>query len=153
MSMDYKSLANFWNGGLEEALCVDFDLQTGKLDALPEYIRKNDGWIHPVVGETILRLLDGVHPQHKLEWARSDKFNPKQMTLVETVARDFELAKEVARRGGFRRAHYAQVCKAVGDKSKSPLSGITVQRLVRPFRKSFAGSPAAQRSCKSRASE
>lgn len=136
MSIKSKSLAEYWGDGLEEAVCVDFDVQMGKLDALAAYIRKHEGWVHPVVGETILQLLDGNHRTHRLEWARSKKLNPKQLHLHETVRRDYELSIAVARRGGFRRGMYARVCHEVGQEQSPKLSGITVQRLVRPFRPS-----------------
>ncbi|WP_206539325.1 hypothetical protein [Aurantiacibacter luteus] len=114
---------------------VDFDIQMGNVEGLAEYIRRNEGWVHPVAGETILQLLDGTHRTHRLKWRRSPKLNPKQMPLRETVKRDYELAKEVARKGGFRRGMYARVCHEVGQNQSPKMSGKTVEKLVRPHRK------------------
>ncbi len=135
MPRKFKKGSLHFGEGLEDAILVDFALQEGRLDALAEYIDKNDCWIHPVVGETILQLLEGTHRYHRLSWGRSKKLNPKQSPLLETVKRDFELAKQVRRKGGFQRGMYARVCHEVGQKQSPKLSGITVQRLVRTFRK------------------
>ena len=134
---NFEKTSLSFSDGLEEAILVDFALQEGRLEALAEYIEKNDCWIHPVIGETILRLLNGTHKDHRLIWGRSKKRNPKQKPLLETVKRDFDLAQKVAKRGGFERAMFADVCHKVGQAQTPKLSGATVQNLVRPFRKHF----------------
>lgn len=110
------------------------ELQAGRLEWLAEHIRRCDYQIDPIVARKLLELIDGSHPEFALRMARSKKRNPKAKLRLERDVEDFELALEVARNGGFKRAHLVRVCDDVGAAWRPKLAGLTVQRRVRRWR-------------------
>ena len=110
------------------------ELQAGRLEWLAEHIRRCDYQIDPIVARNLLALIDGSHPEFALRMGRSKNFKPRSKLRVEQDVQNFELALEVARNGGFKRAQLARVCADVGAARTPKLSGLRVQRRVRPWR-------------------
>lgn len=116
------------------AMYAAAELQAGRLEWLAEHIRRCNYQIDPMVARKLLELVDGSHPEFALRTVRSKNLKPRSKLQVEQEVQDFELALEVARNGGFKRAHLARVCADVGAAQKPKLSGVTVQRRVRRWR-------------------
>lgn len=123
----------FFLDGLEEAIDVSLAIEEGRVEILETYVRENN-WIHPIVGEVILHLLDGTHTAYRLEWGRSRKLTPTELSPTEALYRNDYLRQQVQERGGFKRGMYARICHEVGAQMRPPLEGRTVERLVRRFR-------------------
>lgn len=131
------------NPELEQLLAADpnasamyavAELQAGRLEWLAEHIRRCDFHIDPLAARKLLELIDGSHPEFALRVVRSKNRKPRSKLRLEQDVEDFELALEVARNGGFKRAHLARVCADVGAAQEPKISGLTVQRRVRRWR-------------------
>ena len=117
------------------AMYAHNELEAGRLEWLAEHIRHCDFQIDTRVAKKLLELIDGSHPEHALKVVRSKKFNPKAKRRLQRDVDDFELALEVADKGGFKRAQLDRICANVGEARNPKIPALTVKRRVRRFRK------------------
>jgi len=111
-----------------------WELHHGRIDHLAYHILQSDFQIHPVVARKILALIDGSEPKllFEMKLVRRSDLPPAYKDPHSIEARNFDMAIEVARRGGFARGRGKRVCHEVGKLYS--LSGLFVSRCVKPYR-------------------
>lgn len=110
------------------------ELDQGRIEWLCEHIRRCNFQISPMVARKLLSLLDPSEndTMHELAVVRRRGVAPAMKDPWAQRILDLEMAVEVARIGGFKRAGRAGACHAVG--ARHGLSGATVERRVRPLK-------------------
>lgn len=118
-----------------------YELHHGRIEWLGEHVRRSNLQISPAVAHKILSLIGPGNDDctFELRLVRRSDLPPARRDRFLQRARDFEMAVEVARRGGFERAQNKRVCHAVGKLPEYGLAGATVSKLVRPLREAALG--------------
>lgn len=108
------------------------EMHQGRLEWLAEHIRRCDFQISPIVAKKLLHLLDGSDPNclFELKAVRKAGLPPRASDPRARLARDFDLAVEVARLGGFKRAYRERVCAEVAERQ-----GMATEYVIKCVRK------------------
>ncbi|WP_152608674.1 hypothetical protein [Croceibacterium mercuriale] len=112
------------------------EMHYGRLEWLAEHIRRSEMQIGRIASEKLLALIEGSDPDclFKLVAVRNPALPPAKTDARLRAMRDFDLAIEVARRGGFRRGQLMHACHEVGQATTPKISSDTLAKRVRPFR-------------------
>lgn len=110
------------------------ELNYGRISWLAEHIRRSNFKIDPLVARKILALIELTEPNlfFELKLVRRSDLPPAHVDPQLRAHRDVDMAIEVARNGGFERAHREIVCHEVG-RSRG-LKGSYVYRCVLPYK-------------------
>lgn len=110
------------------------ELHYGRLEWLAEHIRLCNFQIDPLVARKILEMLEGSNPDcfFELTTRRRQDLPPRAADKRLNDMRDMNMAIEVARLGGFRRAYLNKACEKIAEKYKLESSYIAKQ--VRPWK-------------------
>tara|TARA_R110000868_G_scaffold34144_3_gene123444 strand:- start:8001 stop:8507 length:507 start_codon:yes stop_codon:yes gene_type:complete len=91
------------------------ELHYGRLGWLAEHIRRSDFRIDTLVAQKLLAMLEGTEPDclFEIRLARRSNIPPRASDPRLQNIRNFEMAMEVARLGGFKRGHLLRACHEV----------------------------------------
>lgn len=109
-------------------------LQHGRLDWLADHIRLSGLQIHPSVAGKLLEVLEQSNSEGLVELVarRRPNLPPRAGDKTAIHVRNYEMACEVARRGGFKRGTLKDACFQVGKQYS--LKPQYVLKQVRPWR-------------------
>ncbi len=110
------------------------EMHYGRLGWLAEHIRRCNFQISPAVARKILSMLENSEPEcfFELKAVRRAGLAPRAQQPRLQLFRDFDMAVEVARKGGFRRGQLMRVCFEVGK--PYGLSDKYVAKRIRQYR-------------------
>lgn len=93
------------------------ELHHGRTQWLAYHIRESGFQIHPMVARKLLALIEGTDPSLFFELAliRKSTLPPAAKDPQHIEVRNWEMALEVARRGGFKRGHGKRVFPEVAE--------------------------------------
>jgi hypothetical protein len=111
-----------------------FELHYGRIEWLAYHIKVTDFQIAPMVARKLLALIEKTDPSlfFELVLARRSDLPPAHKDQQLIAHRNFDMAIEVAREGGFRRGHGKRVYPKIAE--KYGLKEDYVVKCVRPFR-------------------
>ncbi len=116
------------------AMLASSELHYGRIEWLAEHIRLSNFNIRPVVAQKLLALIEGGQKNliYEIKIVRRSDLPPRHEDPQLLHSRNYEMACEVARLGGFERGKLAMACHTVG--TRHGLRQATVMRLIAPYK-------------------